>query len=158
MGKKEWERIATIRLENISKQYRMGEVIVKALGGLSLEIALGEFVVILGPSDSGKTTLFNLIGALDTPTSGNLWIDGKNITHARRTERFQYRREIVSFIFQLFHLFPGLTALENVQFGLQIANHGASRGRPIVPTPTSALVVPPDHRRNRGVSCPCKTN
>ncbi len=84
-------------------------------------MAGGEFVVVLGPSGSGKTTLLNIIGALDTPTAGSVSVGERDITSASRSELFALRRQTVSFIFQSFNLFPGLTALENVQFGYDVA-------------------------------------
>jgi putative ABC transport system ATP-binding protein len=78
-------------------------------------------VVVLGPSGSGKTTLLNLIGVLDTPTEGRVAINGQDLSRASRREMFAFRRRTVSFIFQTFNLFPGLTALENVQFGADVA-------------------------------------
>lgn len=114
-----------ITLEHVSKRYQMGEVVVTAVDNISLQINRGEFVVVLGPSGSGKTTLLNLISALDTPTSGRIVIGGKDITQAKRSEHFKFRRETVSFIFQTFNLFPSLTALENVQFAVDMRGNGA---------------------------------
>ena len=116
-----------IRLENVSKRYRMGDVQVTALDNVSLEIDKGEFVVVLGPSGSGKTTLLNIIGALDVPTEGDVHINGGNMSLNKKANRFKFRRETVSFIFQTFNLFPSLTALENVQFVLDMANAPNSR-------------------------------
>jgi putative ABC transport system ATP-binding protein len=109
-----------IKLANISKQYLLGQVCVMALDQVSLEIGKGEFIVVLGPSGSGKTTLLNMIGALDTPTSGSIFINGQGLISAGRIDLRKFRRETVSFIFQTFNLFPGLTALENVQFILDV--------------------------------------
>ena len=95
-----------IRLENVSKRYQMGDVQVAALDGVSLEIGKGEFVVVLGPSGSGKTTLLNIIGALDVPTDGQINVNGGELSLSRRSDRFKFRRETVSFIFQTFNLFP----------------------------------------------------
>ncbi len=78
-------------------------------------------MVVLGPSGSGKTTLLNIIGALDTPTSGRAVVDGNDLTGASRSDLFRYRRATISFVFQSFNLFPGLTALENVRFGADVA-------------------------------------
>lgn len=108
-----------IELEQVSKAYQMGAVCVKALDCISLHVTPGEFLVVLGASGSGKTTLLNLVGALDTATSGDIDIDGQSISRMNRSQRSRYRRETVSFIFQSFNLFPGLTALENVQFGVE---------------------------------------
>lgn len=113
-----------IKLENVTKSYQMGEVTVSALDNVSLEINNGEFVVVLGPSGSGKTTLLNLVSALDTPTSGKIIVDGQNITQTNRAGKFKFRRESIGLIFQTFNLFPTLTALENVQFAVDMrGNH-----------------------------------
>lgn len=109
-----------IRLENISKWYEMGDVRVSALDNISLTVDKGEFVVVLGPSGSGKTTLLNIIGALDVPSAGTVEINGGNLNLTNKANRFKFRRETVSFIFQTFNLFPSLTALENVQFVLDM--------------------------------------
>ena len=113
-------------LIGVTKYYQVGEVEVRALDGVDLHVADGEFVVVLGPSGSGKTTLLNIIGALDTPTSGSVSIDGRDITTASRSELFALRRQTVSFIFQSFNLFPGLTAMENVEFGMDVAGKRGS--------------------------------
>lgn len=120
-----------IHLENISKRYEMGDVRVTALDCVSLDVNKGEFVVVLGPSGSGKTTLLNIIGALDIPTEGTMHINGSNFSLASRSNRFKFRRKTVGFIFQTFNLFPSLTALENVQFVLDMANVSNSRERAI---------------------------
>jgi putative ABC transport system ATP-binding protein len=112
-----------IRLENVSKRYQMGKVTVTALDHVSLNIGKGKFVVVLGPSGSGKTTLLNLISALDTATEGTLEVNGIPVTPGAHIDFFKFRRETVSFIFQSFNLFPSLTALENVQFVLDMMNH-----------------------------------
>ncbi len=101
----------------------MGAVSVVALDGVSLQIESGEFVVVLGPSGSGKTTLLNMISALDEPSEGHILINGQDITRNHRRQQFAFRRETVSFIFQSFNLFPTLTALENVQFAVDMKNN-----------------------------------
>jgi putative ABC transport system ATP-binding protein len=116
-----------IWLENVSKRYQMGAVCVTALENVCLEVGKGEFVVVLGPSGSGKTTLLNIIGALDVPTDGIVHINGGNLALSKQADRFKFRRETVSFIFQSFNLFPSLTALENVQFVLDMAKAPDSR-------------------------------
>ncbi len=110
-----------IDLVGVSKIYQIGPVEVRALDDVQLHVDDGEFVVVLGPSGSGKTTLLNIIGALDTPTEGSVSVGGRDITEASRSELFALRRQTVSFIFQSFNLFPGLTALENVEFGIDVA-------------------------------------
>ncbi len=116
-----------IELVNVTRAYGEGASLVKALDDANLSIAEGEFVVVLGPSGSGKTTLLNIVGALDTPTSGTVSIAGRDITGAKRGDLFAVRRQTVSFIFQGFNLFPGLTAAENVQFAIDAAGR---RGGP----------------------------
>ncbi len=108
-----------IKLEIRLQEYVLGALSVTALDRVSLEIGSGEFIVVLGPSGSGKTTLLNMIGALDTPTSGKISIDSQALFPTDHLDR-KFRRETVGFIFQTFNLFPGLTALENVQFALDI--------------------------------------
>jgi putative ABC transport system ATP-binding protein len=117
-----------IELAGVAKRYQIGPITVTALEGVDLEVAEGEFVVVLGPSGSGKTTLLNMIGALDTPTEGTVTVAGQDITNASRSGLFAFRRHTVSFIFQSFNLFPGLTAQENVQFGMDVSKRrdGAS--------------------------------
>ena len=111
-----------IDLNGVAKRYEIGTITVTALEHLDLHIGEGEFIVVLGPSGSGKTTLLNMIGALDTPTEGRITVDGQQVTGASTGQLFAYRRSKVSFIFQSFNLFPGLTARENVQFGIDAAN------------------------------------
>jgi ABC-type sugar transport system ATPase subunit len=115
-----------IVLEDVGREYIVGDVTVTALDGIHLHVAEGEFVVVLGPSGSGKTTLINLIGALDTPTSGTITVGDVDVTSASRRQLFAYRRRLVSFIFQSFKIFPGLTAEENVQFGIDASGREPS--------------------------------
>jgi putative ABC transport system ATP-binding protein len=110
-----------IDLDDVGKRYSVGEVGVDALAGVDLHVDETSLVVILGPSGSGKTTLLNMIGLLDTPTSGRIRLAGRDVTAATRNERSRLRRHTVSFVFQSFNLFPGLTAAENVQFGADVA-------------------------------------
>jgi putative ABC transport system ATP-binding protein len=104
--------------------YGSGVGAVRALDGIDLDVAAGEFVVVLGPSGCGKTTLLNVIGALDAPSEGTVVVAGVDITHATRKELSRFRRRTVSFVFQTFNLFPGLTALENVEFGADVSGRG----------------------------------
>jgi putative ABC transport system ATP-binding protein len=110
-----------VDLDDVCRYYDVGGNLVKALDGVSLHVDDSAFVVVLGASGSGKTTLLNLIGALDSPTSGTVRLAGQDLTEASRAERTRIRRHTVSFIFQTFNLFPGLTAAENVQFGADVA-------------------------------------
>ena len=110
-----------VELQGVSRRYQVGESEVYALRDVDLEVDQGEFVVVLGPSGSGKSTLLNIIGALDTPSDGRAVVAGREITDMARGDLFTFRREVVSFIFQTFNLFPTLTALENVQCGAEIA-------------------------------------
>jgi putative ABC transport system ATP-binding protein len=118
--------IAVVELRGVGRQYHMGNTTVDALRSVDLSVAEGEFCVVLGPSGSGKTTLLNLIGALDTPTTGEVVVAGIRTTGASRGDLFRFRRETVSFVFQSFNLFPGLTALENVQFAVDVTRHDDS--------------------------------
>ncbi len=110
-----------IELHGVGRRYRLDGLEVAALSDVHLHIDAGEFVVVLGPSGSGKTTLLNLIGGLDAPTSGEISVQGRALTGSSRGELAAYRRRTASFVFQTFNLFPGLTALENVEFGAEAA-------------------------------------
>ncbi|MGZ5401404.1 MAG: ABC transporter ATP-binding protein [Nocardioides sp.] len=110
-----------IDLDDVCRWFPVGDTLVKALNDVNLHVDDSAFVVVLGASGSGKTTLLNLIGALDAPTAGTVRLTGVELTTASRAERTRIRRGTVSFIFQSFNLFPGLTALENVQFGADVA-------------------------------------
>jgi len=103
-----------IRLKDVSKFYRMGETIVKALNGINLEVNRGEFIAIMGPSGSGKSTIMNLIGSLDIPTHGKVYLDNQDISKLKESELAQIRGRKIGFIFQLFNLIANLTAKENV--------------------------------------------
>jgi len=107
-----------IELQGVARRYQVGPATVTALDSVDLRVDEGEFVVVLGPSGSGKTTLLNVIGALDTPSEGRIVVGGHDISSASRSQLFEFRRRTVSFIFQSFNLFPGLTARENVEFGI----------------------------------------
>jgi putative ABC transport system ATP-binding protein len=104
-----------------------GENEVIALADVWLRVSAEEFVVVLGPSGSGKTTLLNIIGALDSPSEGRVVVAGQDITDASRKDLFEFRRRGVSFVFQTFNLFPALTALENVEFGADVAGRRDAR-------------------------------
>jgi putative ABC transport system ATP-binding protein len=110
--------MSLIRVENVSKQYRLGEQLVPALQGVSLRIEEGVFMAIAGPSGSGKSTLLNLIGCIDIPTSGKIFIDGLDISGHTPDELADLRAREIGFIFQTFNLLPVLSAAENVEYPL----------------------------------------
>lgn len=112
-----------ILFDNVSKQYRMGEVAINALDNISFKIEKGEFCVITGPSGAGKTTLLNLLGGMDSVTDGYIFLDGKNISGYNSKQLTAYRRYDVGFIFQFYNLVPNLTALENVELASQICKN-----------------------------------
>jgi putative ABC transport system ATP-binding protein len=118
-----------IELKDVSKRYGTGPVAVVALEEIELLVDAGEFVVVLGPSGSGKTTLLNIVGALDGASDGVVRVNGTDLVGASRRELFGFRAETVSFVFQAFNLFPGLTARENVKFGLDVSGSGRDPGR-----------------------------
>jgi putative ABC transport system ATP-binding protein len=120
-----------IDLDDVGRTYRIGETTVTALERINLHVDEAAFVVILGPSGSGKTTLLNVIGALDRPTAGTVRVAGIDLTSASSGARAAFRRTGVSFVFQSFNLFPGLTAIENVRFGADVARRpdAAARAR-----------------------------
>lgn len=107
-------------LDEITKTYKMGEVEIHAVDHISFSIEKGEFVVIVGPSGAGKTTVLNILGGMDTATSGKLIVDGQDITSYDSKKLTGYRRDDIGFVFQFYNLVPNLTALENVELALQI--------------------------------------
>jgi putative ABC transport system ATP-binding protein len=115
-----------IKLENVSKIYQMDHVRVVALKEVSLEIYAGEFIVFLGPSGSGKTTLLNMIGGLDTASSGTIIVNGITVNKLNPGKLTQYRRKNIGFIFQFFNLIPTLTARENVEFAAELVSNPRS--------------------------------
>ncbi|WP_122641817.1 ABC transporter ATP-binding protein [Luxibacter massiliensis] len=109
-----------VKLEGITKIYKMGEVEIRAVDGIDFAIDKGEFVVIVGPSGAGKTTVLNILGGMDTATGGKITVDGANITDYNARQLTGYRRDDIGFVFQFYNLVPNLTALENVELALQI--------------------------------------
>lgn len=112
-----------VKLEKVSKIYGSKEVKIIAVDEISFQIKKGEFVVVVGPSGAGKTTVLNILGGMDKATSGNVWIDGKNIAKYTDRQLTGYRREDIGFVFQFYNLVPNLTALENVELALQICKN-----------------------------------
>jgi putative ABC transport system ATP-binding protein len=108
-------------LENVTKEYRMGEVTVKALKPTSFTLEAGELVVVLGPSGSGKSTLLNIMGGMDTPTSGRIIFNGQDNSTCSEQQLTSFRRDKIGFIFQFYNLMPNLTARENVELATEIA-------------------------------------
>ena len=112
--------MAYIKFENVIKEYQMGELTIKALDNTNFEIDKGELVVIVGPSGAGKTTTLNILGGMDRLTSGNVLVDGKNITKLNNRKLIKYRREDIGFVFQFYNLVQNLTAKENVELATQL--------------------------------------
>jgi putative ABC transport system ATP-binding protein len=105
-----------VEINNVSKIYNESEIQVNAINGVNLDFAEAEFAAIVGPSGSGKTTLLNLIGGLDSPTSGEILIDGTNLSKLKSSELIDFRMRNIGFVFQAYNLIPVLTARENVEF------------------------------------------
>lgn len=111
-----------IRLTDVVKEYIMGEVAIRATDGISFEVDQGELVVVLGPSGAGKSTVLNILGGMDSATSGEVVVSGRDITKFGRNELTLYRRKHIGFVFQFYNLMPNLTALENVEIATQICD------------------------------------
>ncbi len=109
-----------VTLRDVKKIYQMGEVKIAAADGISFRIEKGEFAVVVGPSGAGKTTVLNILGGMDTATSGEVWVDGIEITGYTNRQLTTYRRDDIGFVFQFYNLIPNLTAKENVELALQI--------------------------------------
>jgi putative ABC transport system ATP-binding protein len=112
-----------IALQDVVKEYVMGEVRIRAAAGISFEVNRGELVVVLGPSGAEKSTVLNIIGGMDRPTTGTIWVAGKNIAAFSERELTQYRRTQIGFVFQFYNLMPNLTAMENVELAAQISEN-----------------------------------
>lgn len=112
-----------VKLDKVSKIYKMGEVEIRAVDNISFEISKGEFVVVVGPSGAGKTTVLNILGGMDTATEGDVYVDGSNIAEYNNRQLTAYRRDDIGFVFQFYNLVPNLTALENVELAMQICKN-----------------------------------
>jgi putative ABC transport system ATP-binding protein len=117
-----------IELAGVSCRRHVGDATVAALDGIDLRVAGGELTVVLGPPGAGKTTLLHLVSALEAPTAGRVVVAGHDVGQAPHRQLFRFRRETVAYVFETFNLFPGLTALENVEFAIAIANQGEREG------------------------------
>lgn len=109
-----------ITLKDVVKEYIMGEITIRAADGISFEVDKGELVVVLGPSGAGKSTVLNILGGMDSATSGEVLVNGRDITRFNRNELTLYRRKHIGFVFQFYNLMPNLTARENVEIAAQI--------------------------------------
>jgi putative ABC transport system ATP-binding protein len=116
------DRKPLLRLENVGKTFRMGEVAVEALRQVSLEVFAGEMLVMVGPSGSGKTTILNILGGLDTATEGRVWYGDRDMSRFTPSELTAYRRDAIGFVFQFYNLVPNLSARENVMVATEISD------------------------------------
>ena len=112
-----------IVFDNVKKTYKIGDIEINASDGVDFKIDRGEFVVIVGPSGAGKTTILNLLGGMDKATSGKILVDGKDVAKYGEKELTQYRRDDIGFVFQFYNLVQNLTALENVELATQISKN-----------------------------------
>ena len=118
--------MAIVEFKDVSRVYHSGDHELKALDGVNLSLDEGKFIVILGPSGAGKSTLLNLLGGLDSPTSGKIFVEGKDISTLSNNELSEYRAEKVGFVFQFYNLVPTLTVHENVSLVKEISKNSLS--------------------------------
>jgi putative ABC transport system ATP-binding protein len=138
-----------IRLEGITKEYRMAAETVYALRGVNLTIGANELIAIMGPSGSGKSTLMNILGLLDVPTAGQYWLDGRDVARLSQSELARVRGRRIGFVFQTFELLPRQTALRNVELPLTYSGGPDSRGRAMESLRRVGLADRMDHRPNQ---------
>jgi putative ABC transport system ATP-binding protein len=123
MTEQQIKKEVLFKVNKLTKEYKMGEVSVKALDDISFELFKGEFVVVLGPSGSGKSTILNILGGMDSPTRGKVFYKEKDISTYKEEELSAFRRENIGFVFQFYNLMPNLTAKENVEMSTEIAEN-----------------------------------
>jgi putative ABC transport system ATP-binding protein len=128
-GHKKENNMEVVKIDNATRVYKIGTIETQALRGVSLSIESGEFTALVGPSGSGKTTLLQLIGCLDQPTTGKVFVSGKDVTSLNRNQRADMRRGHIGFIFQFFALIPTLSAYENIEMPLLLNGHTANERR-----------------------------
>ena len=121
--------IPVIDLKNVTKEYLQGQLNVTALAGVTLSVRTGEFVAVMGASGSGKSTMMNILGCLDRPTSGSYFLEGLDVSKAKDSKLAEIRNKKIGFVFQTFNLLPKLSALENVELPMQYAGTGAFPAR-----------------------------
>ncbi len=136
------------KIENVFRTYKIGEIETLALNGVSLSINSGEFTALIGPSGSGKTTLLQLIGCLDQPTRGSIFLNGKDVSTLNRNQRADMRRGTIGFIFQFFALIPTLTAYENIEMPLILTGVAPDKRRTRVTELLKAVELS-DHGHHR---------
>lgn len=141
-----------VQLKQVKRTYRQGQIEVPALKGIDLAVYPGEFTAICGPSGSGKTTALNLIGALDQPNSGEVLVDGIDISQLSRKERSQLRRDRVGFVFQAYNLIPVLTAFENAEAVLSLQGRGAAKKDDVMRLLADVGLKGMEHRRPHEMS------
>jgi putative ABC transport system ATP-binding protein len=132
MGSESADNQLAIHTENLRRHYTMGTALIRALDGVSLQVREGEFVALLGASGSGKSSLLNLIGGLDHPTSGRIFVGGKNLAEMTREELAIHRRHTVGMVFQAFNLVPRMTVRENVELPMRFAEVAPAERQPAV--------------------------
>ena len=145
--------MAIVSVKGARREYRQGQITVKALNGVDLDIEPGEFTALIGPSGSGKTTLLNLIGGLDEPSGGSIVVDGKDLAQMSAAERSKMRLERIGFVFQAYNLIPVLSAFENAEFVMMMMGASASeREARVMQTLKDVGLEGMEHRRPNELS------